>query len=217
MPQLAKVESTGVGSDGVAIESVVLSELTDGFKDACEVDRYLAPCVDATPLAGDTVACVETTDETGDLASVGYSVESLTEPGEGRFFSRDAATKETAAHLWVRADGSLLLQAGVNVPGVDCSVGIFPDGSLTLANNFGSIQVLQDGTVVINGVAFSPTGAVTGVSSLAVSGAITASSVAASGAVTSGLVNLSSHTHLVQALPSAPPVPPVPTAPPNPG
>ncbi len=104
---------------------------------------------DSPPLVGD-IAVLVAMPRTGSEAVVGYLDPiniPLAQAGEKRTIARDQTTGITVVELWLKNDGSALL-----------------------SNALGSIALLTDGSVNINGVTIDAAGNVTVPSSLSLNG-----------------------------------------------
>lgn len=58
-------------------------------------------------------------------------------------------------HVWIKNDGSLVIRNG------NSNTTLAANNVVTMTNGAGTIQILANGNVVINGVVFTPTGSVT--------------------------------------------------------
>ena len=170
--------------------------------DAGEADVYQPSGVDSPPLPGETCACMPITDGTGEFAIVGFSsAKGKAAPGETRVFSRDTAGT-VKAEAWLRNDGSVTLEAGVDLP-TRPSLTLMPDGTLTGAYLGWSFEFSPTGELSVTALAGINLNGV----SIDLLGNLSATTVA------SLLNSLDTHIHN-QTVPPGPP--PIPTTPPVP-
>lgn len=162
-----------------------------GNEPALQAEHYGAPGDDAHPLAGD-YAYLAPGPRTGRWAALGYLDSKSTPvagPGDRRIYSRsEPGTK--AAEVWCKADGTILARNDA------VAVELAPDGSASLDNGSGSIELQSGGNVVINGVTIDTSG------NISTGGSIEGDGITDS----NGDVTLGTHTH------GTPPSTPPPTA-----
>lgn len=163
--------------------------------DVAEGDLYASPGVDAPPLPGETCACMQITDGTGEFAIVGFAAgEAKAAPGERRVYARNGEGV-TVAEAWLHGDGSITLEAGVDGT-TPSSITLRPDGGI-------------EGSGPVWSFEWSPLGAlsITAPGGVSITGALQATTVG------SALNDLDAHIHN-QTVPPGPP--PIPTTPPVP-
>ncbi len=124
--------------------------LADGLKqDTCE---HFAPAGDdAHPLNNDYAIAV-TIPASGRAVSVGYvdpQNQGVTQPGGKRIYARNT-DGQTLGQLWLKNTGEVIMSTG------SVSITETPDGTCTITNNNGTISLLSNGNVNINGVIFEP-------------------------------------------------------------
>ena len=154
---------------------------------------------DSYPLATDYV-CVIDTQRTGSAAVVGYADPSNTpkaQEGDKRIYARDVASGAAVNEVWLKADGSILIN---NASG---SIELKADGEIMSLNNGGLIKLAPSGILSIE--------ATDRVDITAPTVNITGDIVVTSGDVVADGISLKTHTHNIQGGSSAP----GPTAAPN--
>jgi len=101
------------------------------------VEHYSAPGDDSHPLTTDYVH-INSNERSGGENAIGYLDPlnaGVAQPGDKRIYARDADTGLTVVSWWLKNDGSAIL-----------------------ANALGSIELLADGSVNINGVIIDSSG-----------------------------------------------------------
>lgn len=126
-------------------------------------EHFSSPGDDSQPLTSDYVITVPT-QKSGGMAAVGYldpKSDQKANAGDKRIYSRNA-TGVAMVELWLKNDGSAVL-----------------------TNALGSIQLLANGSIDLNGVVIDPSGSIS-----------TSGTMAAAGVTdTATNVTLNSHTH----------------------
>jgi hypothetical protein len=152
-------------------------KVDDGSGEQYYAELFGPPGEDSPPLAGDEVSLSES-DGAGEEHALGFddTTERKAAPGERRVYAR-RPDGTLACEVWLKGDGSIAI-------------------TNLLAQQGGTFEIREDGTVVINGVEFSPTGSVT----------------VPPGATLGGAVDLITHVHGVAAVgsPTTPPQGPPP-------
>ena len=136
-------------------------------------EHFAPPGEDSFPLTTDVALTVPRTGS-GREAAVGYldpSSEQKAEEGEKRIYARDSSGAEVA-EVWLKNDGTIILENDeaditISPDGTTTStVGslsftLTPAGTSTLTNGSGTIQLLANGDVDINGVIITAAGTIT--------------------------------------------------------
>jgi hypothetical protein len=136
---------------------------------------------DARPLPGDSIALLET-QTSGGFVGVGFvdpKTERLAADGEQRIYARDAGGA-TAASVWVKADGTVMVEA---------------TGAVEVRNGQGAMKLDASGMIDLNGVKIDPTGNVTAPGTVAVTGEVSGASIAASTSLKIGVLEVATHIH----------------------
>lgn len=159
------------------------------------LDHYAPPGDDSQPLPGDYVHA-SATRQSGRYSAVGYldpSNPPISDVGEKRIYSRDASG-QVVAEIWLKNDGTILINnytvvctltpdGGFKTQNSAAEFSVDAAGSILLQNAGGSINLLADGVINLNGVVIDQAGNIT-----------TPTSVAAPSLIAGGK-EMSNHTH----------------------
>lgn len=118
-----------------------------GGDDPATADHYGPSGDDSPPLADDLAALIEVTDDTENVAAVGYTdaTAQTAEPGEVRRYARDSSG-EIVSSMHLKGDKT------VEIAQADgASVVIATDGKITITGPAGTVTMGTDGSILLEG------------------------------------------------------------------
>lgn len=129
-------------------------KIDPGGGDLSTVDRYSAAGDDSKPLDTDFVAGTEINRTGGHVVVAFYDPKNASKSSKGdkRIYSRDPASGEEKAEIWLKNNGEIIIKNDVSEVKIDTA------GSIKGSNAAGAFELLPNGNFVANGVTMKPGG-----------------------------------------------------------